>query len=454
MKRDKNTMRNTNVFQTIKSKILLMGVFSIFVAVCIGVLGINSLNKNGSNSEIGSIVNEIDVLQAKNLALEAQYQYYIDQRYLDSILSNLGQMMSNAELLQGMADVKYKEDIDKMLDKLAKSKANYSKISELSNTRGFDGENGWYGQYLEASAALADSFSGLIDKQEWLEIKWIDAHMWTSGERVEIDGKEYVKMVYTGPVPESVKRNSIAFRVGGTLTYHNNCYITDIKLVKGADYADIDLAAIGTVDGSGLAYVDSEITTFDAKPAIRVGCNFNAANEGWEEFAAQISIMEYAPQDYANIEYTLYLEPTNLSYDYKYGGSYSGVYNFKNTLELLDNDVNTYSKLVVEGKATAENYVGIEALIAEMEGNIPQYTTSDELAKDSLAKLNTKKESFLQMKEIDDEILALKAENIVLNDDLTALCEVIKSMASEDMDTVKATVQNASIIVIVVAARW
>ena len=79
-------MKSTGVFQTIKSKILLMGIFSILVAVCIGVLGINSLNRNSSNSEIGSIVNEIDVLQAKNLALEAQYQYYIDQKYLDNIL--------------------------------------------------------------------------------------------------------------------------------------------------------------------------------------------------------------------------------------------------------------------------------------------------------------------------------------------------------------------------------
>ena len=43
-------MRSTGVFQTIKSKILLMGIFSILVAVCIGVLGINSLNRNSSST--------------------------------------------------------------------------------------------------------------------------------------------------------------------------------------------------------------------------------------------------------------------------------------------------------------------------------------------------------------------------------------------------------------------
>ena len=266
-------MKSTGVFQTIKSKILLMGIFSILVAVCIGVLGINSLNRNSSNSEIGSIVNEIDVLQAKNLALEAQYQYYIDQKYLDNILGNLSQMLANVEVLQGMTGAAYKEKIGKMLDELTRIRDNYSQISEMSSTRGFDGASGLYGQYMEANSALSESFSVLVDKPEWLEIKWSDANMWASGERVEIDGKEYVKLVYSGPVPHGVRRNALIFRIGGTLTYHNNCYITDIRFTKGADQAEIDLNAVDSVTGSNVAYVDSEVLTFDGRPAIRVGCN-------------------------------------------------------------------------------------------------------------------------------------------------------------------------------------
>lgn len=436
----------------IKGKILLMGIFSIVVAVCIGVLGINSINRNGRNSEIEAIVNEMDVLQAKNLALEAQYQYYIDQSYLAQIRSNLEQMTANAELLQRQAGGKYKEDVDMMLDRLTRSRENYSNISEYSNTRGFDGESGLYQQYLDTGSALTESFKGLVDKQEWLEIKWIDAQMWSSGERVVIDDKDYVKLVYTGPVPEKVKRNSMAFRIGGTLTYHNNSYITDIKLVNGTDEMKIDLSTVESVSGSGLAYVDSELTTFDGQPAIRVGSNFNAANEGWEEFAAQISVKEYPVQDYHTIVYTLYLEPTDLSFDYKYGGSYSGVYSFETSHEQLDSMVNAYSKLVVEGKAVAEDYAKIEALAAELAENIPLYTSSGELAQDSLAKLNAKKEFLQQMKALDDKILALKAENVVLNNELSALCTTVKDKTSADMTQVKATVQRASIIVIVLAS--
>lgn len=436
----------------IKAKLLLMGIFSIVVAVCIGVLGINSINRNGRNSEIEAIVNEMDVLQAKNLALEAQYQYYIDQSYLAQIRSNLEQMTANAELLQRQAGGKYKEDVDMMLDRLTRSRENYSNISEYSSTRGFDGESGLYQQYLEAGSALTESFKGLVDKQEWLEIKWIDAQMWSSGERVVIDDKNYVKLVYTGPVPEKVKRNSMAFRIGGTLTYHNNSYITDIKLTNGTDEMNIDLGTVESVSGSGLAYVDSELTTFDGQPAIRVGCNFNAANEGWEEFAVQISVKEYPVQDYHTIVYTLYLEPTDLSFDYKYGGSYSGVYSFETSHEQLDSMVNAYSKLVVEGKAVPEDYAKIEALAAELAENIPLYTSSGDLAQDSIAKLNAKKEFLQQMKALDDKILALKAENVVLNNELSALCTTVKDKTSADMVQVKATVQRVSIIVIVLAS--
>jgi len=452
MNGDKGGRRGAGVFQTIKSKILLMGIFSILAAVCIGVMGINSLNRNSSNSEIGSLVNEVDVLQAKNLALEAQYQYYIDQKYLDNILDNLDQMISNVEQLRDMAGAVYREDTDKMLDGLTKIKSNYSEISQKSGTRGFDGVGGLYGQYIEANSALSESFSVLIDKPEWLEIKWIDAKMWTSGERVEVDGKEYIKLAYIGPVPNGVRRNSLIFRIGGTLTYHGDCYITDIKFSRGADQVEIDPNAVDSVTGSNVAYVDNEVTTFDGKPAIRVGCNFNASNEAWEEFAVQIPVSEYDPQNYSNIEYIVYLEPNDMEYDYKYGGAYSGAYGFSRSLEQLDKDVDSYSRLVVEGKDVSEIYAGIEQLITEMETNIPLYTTDSGLAGNSMEKLGAKKDILSQMKALDDQILALKAENTALNAGLTDLCEVIKDMASRDMEQTKSTVEKLSVVVLVAAS--
>lgn len=429
-----------------------MGVFSILVAVSIGTIAVVSINKNSKNNEIESIVNEINVFQMENIALDAEYQYYLDQSYLERIFHNLEEMTEKVNLLKNRTSEKYKEDIDKLLDSLAASEANYKEFSELAKTRSFQKEAGMYAQYLEAGDVLSESFSALIDKGDWLEIKWIDKHMWTGSKRVFVDGKEYVKLVYKGPIPEKVKRDFIAFRVGGTLTYNKNCYITDIKFVNKSDAADIDLLKTDTLSGSGLAYVDSEITTFDEKPAIRVGCNFNAANECWEEFAAQISVKDYECQNYSDIVYTLYLELTNGDYDYKYGGSYSGVYGFDSNLELLEQYVTEYSKQIVEGKNASENYQQIETLLAEMEKKIPLYTTNEELAKDSLKKLSAKKEILSQMKELDDRMLVLKTDNTQLNNMLTDLCSSVKNIASEEAEDVKTTVQSASILMIIISA--
>ena len=141
-----------------------------------------------------------------------------------------------------------------------------------------------------------------------------------------------------------------------------------------------------------------------------------------------------------------------MAYEYKYGGAYSGAYGYSGSLEQLDKDVDTYSRLVVEGKDVAEVYTGIEQLIAEMETNIPLYTTDSGLAGDSMAKLGAKKEILAQMKALDDQILALKAENAALNAELTNLCETIKDMALTDMAQVKSMVERLSVIVLVAAS--
>lgn len=443
---------SVSLFSTIKGKIACIGVFSLMAAVGIGGLGIRSLDRNSGNSRIESLVSELDVLQVKNLALETQYQYYIDQEYLESILENLSQMRAKAGELQRLTGPAYRENVDKALKDLAGLSANYEEIKTLSAQRGFDGESGLYGQYLEEDQGLFESFSALMDKQDWLEIKWADAHMWTTGEAVEIDGKNYVKEVYKGPIPEPVKRDSLAFRVGGTLTYDKNCYITDVRLTKEGESVPVELLGLEAPQGSGLAYVDSEITAFAGKDAIRIGCNFNAQNQCWEEFAVQIPIKKYEPQNYSQIEYTLYLEPTELSFDYKYGGSYSGAYGFGENLVTLESYIKEYSRLVVEGKDVAESREKIEALEAELDGNIPLYTLSETLVKEALSRREGQRELFLQMQELDDKILAKKAENAELNQELTQLCAGVKEMASKDMERVKVSTQRVSVAVMIAAA--
>ena len=60
-----------NFIQSVKGKILIMGALGIAAALIIGIVGITSIHRNGQNSEIVALVDEINVLQAQNLANDA-----------------------------------------------------------------------------------------------------------------------------------------------------------------------------------------------------------------------------------------------------------------------------------------------------------------------------------------------------------------------------------------------
>lgn len=56
------------------------------------------------------------------------------------------------------------------------------------------------------------------------------------------------------------------------------------------------------------------------------------------------------------------------------------------------------------------------------------------------------------MLEIDDKILAKKAENVLLNNELTELCSLVKNMASKDMEDVQVSAFRVSVFVLIIAA--
>ena len=88
------------LLQSIKAKIILMGLLAIVGAVVIGYVGMNSVNRNIKNSQVESIVNTISGLQSQNQVDEALYQHYVDQKYLDNILADLNTMSEKAAELQ------------------------------------------------------------------------------------------------------------------------------------------------------------------------------------------------------------------------------------------------------------------------------------------------------------------------------------------------------------------
>jgi methyl-accepting chemotaxis protein len=440
-----------SIFGSVRAKFLLTGILGVAAALIIGLVGIGSISKNSSNSEVVSLVNDISVMQTENLANDALYQYYVDSSYIDSTLDNLNSMNAKATELKAIADGSYGSSIDTILELVGRDSANYEEILSIQNSRGYDPNSGIYSQFIASSADLRDSFTNLVNNNDWVEIKWTDTSMWNNGEDVTIDGVDYYKVVYNKDLPVVGKRNSLGFRVGGTLTFDRVYYVTNIALVNGSEVMPIDLSRVDQLSQSGDGLAFAEIAEFNGAPAIKVTGKFNADNGGWEEVSTGVNIIDYDLEKYPTLQYEIYFEKTDGDYEYKYGGFISGVYSFADNLSNLDSLVAEYSKLVVEGKDVSSNIAEIEALFDEIESYIPKYTTDPALAEISLEKLAIKRALFDQLKESDIRTLEIKAENSEINAELSETCAKVKSAADANMEAVKKSVSAVIVIVLILS---
>lgn len=439
--------------QSIKGKVIVMGVLSILIAGVIGCVGIMSVNNNLTNSDMEAAAYEIDMLRSQNQENEALYQYHVEQTYLDNINANFKQMAQLATQLQQSAGGSNKEAVQKMLSDIALAEENYNKIIELHNSRGFDTSLGAYNEYTVASAALQESYKVLINDNDWQEIKWMDVDYGNTdfGETVTIDGTDYVKFVYNYPLPITVKRNAIVYRVGGTFNYNKNYYVSNINFIGEQGTVPYDLTTASmSMWGDGLE--SSEITTFDGIPAFKVKCKFNAARETWEETAVQLSADTYDLEKMTGIQYDIYFEVPDEPAFMKIGGALSGCYDFGNNLTSLDGMLQSYSKLVIEGRDVTSDLEAINTVLAEMEVNIPKYTTDQSLAQDSFEKLAALKSATEKLTSYDTEMIELKKSNAQINENLASLCATIIDNVSREMEAVKTQVAAITIFVLAVAA--
>ena len=447
----KKNKGKSNFFLTIKGQFVIIGLLAIIGSLIIGNVGISSISKNIRNSRLQSAVNEISILQTKNQANEALYQYYVDQRYLDEILENINQIQEKAAQLEKNGGYTYKSSIQKIKDAVTETEQNYGQIIELSGKRGFNQGAGAYADFMNAIAQLGDSYGSLINNNDWMEIKWTDANMGMDGKEVTINNKDYVNMVYNCKLPVVVKRDNLIIRVGGTFTYNKKYYIANIKMKNSSGSETIDLSALEYINAAGDGLASASITTFNGVPAIEVAAKFDAGNQAWEEAAVTIPIPGYDIEKYDTLIYDIYMEPSE-PFGFRYGGSVSGVYPFGSKLGELVNMVSGYSRLVVEGQDVSGYVAAIESLIFEMGENIPKYTTAPQLADISSEKLKMVSDTFYNLKDYDAIIHSLKVRNQELSYELTALCDEIRAEIAVTVEKVRESATTLIIFVFVASA--
>ena len=435
--------KGIGLIQSMKGKAALMGVLAIASSVVIGGVGIISINRIVNNGETETLINSIIKLQTEDKANDALYQYYTDRQYLDHIQVNQQQMLENVDKV---TNPEYRDIVAKIRSGVETTKSNYDTIVKLHNERGYDKETGKYSEFSSTNDELNESFAALINTNDWVEFSWIDANL-GDGELVEIDGKQYYKLIYDRELPVVGKRLDIVPRLGGTLTYKTSFYLTNLKLTGGSGNVDVDLTSLESVNGSGDGLAGCSLTTFNGVPAIKVDGKFDAANSTWEETQVNIPIDQYDNQEHISFYYEMYLENTGDVFEYKYGGALKGRYDFYANSEQLVKLVEEYSRLVVEGKDVADIREQIQALLDDIELNIPKFSTSKEATEDSLAKFKAMRSAYDSMVALDDSMLELKTANAAANAIIEEECISLDNAVVQSTQSVK----NSALLIMIVS---
>ena len=435
--------KGIGLIQSMKGKAALMGVLAIASSVVIGGVGIISINRIVNNGETETLINSIIKLQTDDKANDALYQYYTDRQYLDHIQVNQQQMLENVDKV---TNPEYRDIVAKIRSGVETTKSNYDTIVKLHNERGYDKETGKYSEFSSTNDQLNESFAALINTNDWVEFSWIDANL-GDGELVEIDGKQYYKLIYDRELPVVGKRLDIVPRLGGTLTYKTSFYLTNLKFTGGSGNVDVDLTSLESVDGSGDGLAGCSLTTFNGVPAIKVDGKFDAANSTWEETQVNIPIDQYDNQEHISFYYEMYLENTGDVFEYKYGGALKGRYDFYANSEQLVKLVEEYSRLVVEGKDVADIREQIQALLDDIELNIPKFSTSKEATEDSLAKFKAMRSAYDSMVALDDSMLELKTANAAANAIIEEECISLDNAVVQSTQSVK----NSALLIMIVS---
>lgn len=440
-----------NFLKSIRGKICLMGATAILAMGALGVTGIVSLNKNNANNEVLSRMNRINLYQYENKSLDTSYLYFLEQSYLEQIVSNLDEMQADTASAKESAASGYQDELDEMSRTVASCRDNYATILDESAARGFVPESGGYAQLLATDEQLSGGFQTVADDRSWLDGTWLEVGADT--QKARIGGKTYAKYTYTNPLPAAGKRDDLLVRIGATaVSYEGNILVGNIRLSSGGadtpyDLAKLDEAALS--ESYGVAMRSMGLTDVDGERMISADALFQRENQSWEEVTLRMPLSGYEIQDYDQISFDVYFEEgtfEELTVTY----AIAEKYDFKAALEKLDSDFASYSKHVVEGQDVTAEEEALMALFAEIATNLDAYVSDADLRSELSGLIGQKQAAFAEMAQKDHTIYELKQENIALSDRLTELTGSVREQV--EADTAGSQAEMIRIIALVFAA--
>ena len=330
MKKTGKPAEKGHFLQSIRSKILFMGLIALAASVLLGIMGIAAVNKNSVNNKMLAEMNAISVTQSNNQSLDISYLYFLDDSYLENILSNLDQMEKSAERAERLGNKKDRSRIAQMRDQIAQCKENYAAILDLATTRGFSPESGEYQNFLAQDADLDAAIQTIQDDTNWADGTW--KFMKDYKKYVTVKGKKCLYIPYSDKMPKHGKRDWLILRVGGTnANYKGTVYMNNF-MFHGADgdvpfditkYTQEDLASSY---GNGFGGVTIE--KVNGIDTLVSECTFDGGEPGkesWLENFVRLPIVDVPFEKYDSFTFDVYMTKgdfTNMQVEFSLAEKY------------------------------------------------------------------------------------------------------------------------------------
>lgn len=445
-------IREKSSINTIQGKVMLLSIVSFIAIIILGAVGIFALNKNNSSNQAINDINNESLLQNENNTLNTSYLYFLDSSYLEEIVKNLDKMTIYANNM-GNSISGQNDKINKMINTIKKTKENYSNIISTSEERGFTPSTGNYVNFQKNEQDLITDFHNISFDNSWVDGQWKGFRI-GEGEVVEIDGKKYTKVTYKGEVPKIGKRDIMIIRVAeSALVYSGNAYFNNIKFTDGDanEVLDIDKYKKSDLTGStGEELKDFDVVTFNKLPSIYTKLEFKGKQD-WTDIQIKLDVSNYDFYKYKEYSYDTYFEITDNPW-LSVNMAFADKYKFQGVLDQINLKFTNYSKLVVEGKDTSEQAKELNGLFDEIEYQLPIYVVEDDARNKVAGLLAEKRDAFTKMVKADEQITALKKENIKLESDLTKICQELKDTVESSTATTKRILLSIIIAVIAMGA--
>lgn len=453
MKNGKKGTPHGNLGQSIKGKILIMGGVAILASVVLGGVGITALNKNSRNNDVLKEINQVNLSQNENQSLDTSYLYFLEDSYLENIVSNLEQMEKDTQTAKKSAGGKVSKELTSIGNTIADTKDNFSQIRKLSSERGYAEGTGEYQKFAANDEDLNSLFSSVNDDKSWVDGSWMD--MPAAAEQVVVGDKTYSKFTYTCAIPKEGKRDNLVARVGGTgAGFTGEVYFNNVVFHGAGGDEQVDISTLTNEDISGSygdALNEKSVEEFNGQSSLAAQAVFTAENASWEEISMKFPITAYEVQNYDFVSYDLYMEAGNYA-ELRMAVALSEKYDFQSTLDEINSKFAAYSKHVVEGKDVAEESQAITDLFTEINENIGVYITDEEQQQEISQLISDKQAQFDAMTENDNQVLKLKKENIELSNKLTELTSTVRKQVEADTESSKTQLIVVMIVVLLASA--